>query len=81
MKFSLSIIFRVAASVLIGSSFAFAFAFPYFSDQAYTLLDKFSLVAVPAFALIFIVYSLLNKIKRVEISSLPLMFGLAFLRR
>lgn len=78
MKFSLSIIFRVAASVLIGSSFAFAFAFPYFSDQAYTLLDKFSLVAVPAFALIFIVYSLLNKIKRVEISSLPLMFGLAF---
>jgi hypothetical protein len=40
---------KVIASLMIGLSFALAFAFPYFSDEKYKLLDKFALVAVPAF--------------------------------
>ena len=59
MKFSLSIMLRAVLSFLIGLSFAFAFAFPYFSDETYTLLDKFFLVAVPSVALTFVIYYLL----------------------
>ena len=68
MKFSLSGILRVILSFLIGLSFAFAFAFPYFSDKTYTLLDKFSLVAVPTVALTFVVYYLFYLAKWEQVS-------------
>ena len=60
MKFFLSIILKPILSFLIGLSLAFAFAFPYFSDETYTLLDKFFLVAVPALALTCVAFFLLN---------------------
>jgi hypothetical protein len=60
MKFFSSIILKSILSFLIGLSLAFAFAFPYFSDETYTLLDKSFLVAIPAFALTSVVFFLLN---------------------
>lgn len=73
-------VLRFVLSILTGLSFAFAFAFPYFSDKTYTLLDKFSLVAVPALALACIAYYLfcLGPWVRVSFSSRLLMVGLAF---
>jgi len=81
MKFSTPIALRFALSLLVGSSFAFNFAFPYFSDEAYTLLDKISLFAVPASALTFIVYYLFSQVKWMQAPffSHLLTFGLAFL--
>ena len=55
MKFS-SVILNSIFSLLLGSSFALSFALPYFSNDAYTVLDKVSLFAVPAFALTCLVY-------------------------
>lgn len=70
MKFSSSIALRFSASLLLGLLFALTFALPYFSNETYTLLDKFSLVAVPAFALICVFYYLFpyaeDKTKRID---------------
>lgn len=81
MKFTSSIVLKFVLSLLIGLSFSFAFAFPYFSDVAYTLLDKFSLVAVPALALTVIVYCMLSQESWTHTSfpSKFLMLGLAFM--
>ena len=81
MKFSSSVFVKSASSILIGLSFAYAFAFPYFSDVAYTVLDKFSLLLIPASALTIIVYYLISLEKWAH-TSFPLRFltiGLAFI--
>lgn len=51
MKFYSSVALKSVLSFLLGLSFALVFAFPYFNDETYTLLDKFFIAAVPAFAL------------------------------
>jgi len=80
MNFFSSIVLRFALSFFIGLSLAFVFAFPHFSDETYTLLDKFFLVAIPALALTFIVNYIFSQVKRMQLTSPSwlLMFGLAF---
>jgi hypothetical protein len=63
MKSASSIILKFAVSFLLGLCFALAFAFPYFNNEAYALLDKFALVAVPAFSFTFVLYYLLPYIE------------------
>jgi len=80
MKLSFSMLLRFFLSIFIGLSFACSFAIPYFRDETYTLLDKFSLVAVPAFALTFVTYYIFSREKwtQISFSSRLILFGLAF---
>jgi hypothetical protein len=58
MKNFFSFAARFLTSLLIGLAAAFAFAAPYLAAEKYTPLDRFALVAVPAFSLTFILYFL-----------------------
>ena len=42
---------RIFASLLIGISYALLFASPYFNDEAYDVVDKLALIAIPTIAL------------------------------
>ncbi len=56
MKRPAFLILKFLLTFIVGLFFALAFAFPYFANTTYTLLDKFALVAVPAFSLICVFY-------------------------